>query len=104
MRGISRVNPYHVLCVHSNTFFNGRKTATAESLFSLLQKRLDLNREYAASCALFEIMDNNFGEEEREREREREREVEGLREYIFRLSRRVEGQLRYKRNEMEQWK
>lgn len=44
----------------STIALNVRKTATAESLFSLLHKRLELSREYAASCALFETMDNNF--------------------------------------------
>ncbi|GMR53072.1 hypothetical protein PMAYCL1PPCAC_23267 [Pristionchus mayeri] len=44
----------------STIALNVRKTATAESLFSLLQKRLEMKREYAASCALFETMDNNF--------------------------------------------
>ncbi|GMT27138.1 hypothetical protein PFISCL1PPCAC_18435 [Pristionchus fissidentatus] len=37
-----------------------RKTATAACLFTLLQKRLELGREYGASAALFETMENNF--------------------------------------------
>ncbi|GMT00189.1 hypothetical protein PENTCL1PPCAC_22363, partial [Pristionchus entomophagus] len=44
----------------STIALNVRKTATAESLFTMLQKRLELSREYSASCALFETMDNNF--------------------------------------------